>query len=129
MSTPLRPTRRVALATGLGTLALMATGCSERGRFFAVPGAAAAHHFSGQTMGSSYNVKLAGTGLHDTLLRTAEQAVSAALQGTVRHVARARQRTFALQPPPGGRCRCRFTTPAAGAANGAIRAPRIRRQL
>ena len=83
MSTPLRPTRRVALATGLGTLALMATGCSERGRFFAVPGAAAAHHFSGQTMGSSYNVKLAGTGLHDTLLRVAEQAVSAALQATV----------------------------------------------
>jgi thiamine biosynthesis lipoprotein ApbE len=83
MSTPLRPTRRVALATGLGTLAALATGCSERGRFFAVPGTAAAHHFSGQSMGSSYNVKLAGAGLHDTLLRAAEQAVGAALQATV----------------------------------------------
>jgi thiamine biosynthesis lipoprotein len=83
MSNPLRPTRRVALATGLGTLAALATGCSERGRFFAVPDGAAAHHFSGQTMGSSYNVKLAGTGLHDTLLRAAEQAVGAALQATV----------------------------------------------
>lgn len=83
MSTPLRPTRRVALATGLGTLAALATGCSERGRFFSAPGTAAAHHFSGQSMGSSYNVKLAGAGLHDTLLRAAEQAVSAALQATV----------------------------------------------
>ena len=83
MSTPLRPTRRVALATGLGTLAALATGCSERGRFFSAPGTAAAHHFSGQSMGSSYNVKLAGSGLHDTLLRAAEQAVSAALQATV----------------------------------------------
>ena len=80
---PARPARRVALATGLGTLALLATGCSERGRFFAWPGSTGAHQFVGQTMGSSYNVKLAGTGLHDTLLRSAEQAVAAALEATV----------------------------------------------
>ncbi len=83
MKTPKSPTRRAALAAGLGTLATLAAGCSERGRFFAWPGSAAAHHFSGQSMGSSFNVKLAGGALSDTTLRAAEQAVGAALQTVV----------------------------------------------
>lgn len=80
---PACPTRRLALATGLGSLVALAAGCSEGGRFFSWPGSTGAHHFSGQAMGSTYSVKLAGTGLQDSLLRAAEQAVAAALQATV----------------------------------------------
>lgn len=83
MSTSKTLTRRATLAAGLGTLAALAAGCSERGRFFAWPGSTGTQHFSGQTMGSSFNVKLAGPALSDGTLRAAEQAVSAALQDVV----------------------------------------------
>jgi thiamine biosynthesis lipoprotein len=83
MSTSKTLTRRATLAAGLGTLAALAAGCSDRGRFFAWPGSTGVLHFSGQTMGSSFNVKLAGPALSDGTLRAAEQAVDAALQDVV----------------------------------------------
>lgn len=83
MSTSKTLTRRATLAAGLGTLAALAAGCSDRGRFFAWPGSTGVQQFSGQTMGSSFNVKLAGPALSDGTLRAAEQAVSAALQDVV----------------------------------------------
>ena len=74
------PTRRAALAAGLGSLALLA-GCGERGPFFALPGAG--HAFHGLSMGSTYTVKIASRGLTDATLVAAESAVAAALADVV----------------------------------------------
>jgi len=80
MNKPSSPSRRAALAAGLGSLALL-TACGERGRFFALPGAG--HVFHGLTMGSSYTVKIATRGSTDATLVTAESAVAAALADVV----------------------------------------------
>jgi thiamine biosynthesis lipoprotein len=80
MNTTPMPTRRTALIAGLGSLALFA-GCSERGGFFALPGAA--HVFHGLAMGSSYTVKIASRGLADTALAAAHSAVATALADVV----------------------------------------------
>ena len=75
------PGRRAALGAGLGAVlggvALLA-GCSERGRFFALPGGGAAA-FHGLAMGSSWTLKIATRGLGDTLLDAAQAAVGRAL--------------------------------------------------
>ncbi len=84
MSTLPSRERRATLAAGLGALALMA-GCSERGRFFALPGSAAMA-FAGQSMGSSYTVKIGGVTLSDATLRAAQQAVADALQDVVQRM-------------------------------------------
>ena len=64
MNTLHSPARRAALGAGLGSLALLAAGCGERARFFALPGGRA-QTFHGMTMGSSYTVKIAGPALSD----------------------------------------------------------------
>ncbi len=76
------PTRRAALAAGLGSFALLASGCGERARFFALPGGGA-HTFHGLAMGSSYTVKVAGPGLSATTLAAAQSAVAQALADVV----------------------------------------------
>ncbi len=78
MSTLPSPARRAALAAGLGSFALLAAGCGERGRFFALP-AGRAQTFHGLTMGSSYTVKIAGPALSATALAAAQSAVAQAL--------------------------------------------------
>lgn len=82
MSTQPHPTRRAALAAGLGTLALAATGCSERGGFFALSGRGGAT-LRGFAMGTDYTVKIATARLGDALLARAEQAVAASLASVV----------------------------------------------
>ena len=79
-----RPGRRAALGAGLGALALLA-GCSERGRFFALPGGGA-EAFHGLAMGSSWTLKIASRGLADTLLETAQAAVARALADVERRM-------------------------------------------
>jgi thiamine biosynthesis lipoprotein len=76
------PARRAALAAGLGSFALLAAGCGERARFFALPGGGA-HTFHGLAMGSSYTVKVAGPGLSATTLAAAQSAVAQALADVV----------------------------------------------
>jgi FAD:protein FMN transferase len=71
------PTRRAALATGLGAFALLATGCGRRDAFTELP-AAGAQVLSGLSMGSTYTVKLAGARLSDTALAV-QNAVDRAL--------------------------------------------------
>jgi len=78
MSTLPSPTRRAALGAGLGSFALLAAGCGERGRFFALP-AGRAQTLHGMTMGSSYTVKIAGPALSTTALAAAQSAVAQAL--------------------------------------------------
>lgn len=76
------PSRRAALAAaGFGSLALLGA-CSERGRFFALPGAGG-DVFHGLTMGSTYTVKIATRGLADATLAAAASAVAAALADVV----------------------------------------------
>jgi thiamine biosynthesis lipoprotein len=78
MSTLPSPARRCAVAAGLGCFALLAAGCGERARFFALPGGGA-HSFHGLAMGSSYTLKIAGPRLSDTALAAARSAVAQAL--------------------------------------------------
>jgi thiamine biosynthesis lipoprotein len=78
MSTLPSPARRTALAAGIGSFALLAAGCGERARFFALPGGRA-QTFGGLAMGSSYTVKIAGPALSDTALAAAQSAVAQAL--------------------------------------------------
>jgi thiamine biosynthesis lipoprotein len=75
------PGRRSALAAGIGSLALLAA-CSERGRFFALPGGGG-DVFHGLTMGSTYTVKIATRGLADATLAAAQSAVATALADVV----------------------------------------------
>jgi thiamine biosynthesis lipoprotein len=78
MSTLRSPARRAAVAAGLGSFALLAAGCGERGRFFALP-AGRAQTFHGMAMGSSYTVKIAGPALSATALAAAQSAVAQSL--------------------------------------------------
>lgn len=82
-STSLRG-RRAALGAGLGALALLA-GCSERGRFFMLPGGGAAS-FHGLAMGSSWTLKIASRSLGDTLLEAAQSSVARALADVERRM-------------------------------------------
>jgi thiamine biosynthesis lipoprotein len=82
MTTTPSPTRRAALAAGLGSFALLAAGCGERGLFFAAP-SAAGPVFGGLTMGSSYTVKIAGPRLAAAKLAAAQAAVAEALADVV----------------------------------------------
>lgn len=76
------PTRRNALAAGLGSVALLAGGCSERRLFFAAPAQGGAV-FHGMAMGSTYTVKIATPQLPDATLAAAEQAVGRELADVV----------------------------------------------
>ncbi|HEY6135281.1 MAG TPA: FAD:protein FMN transferase [Rubrivivax sp.] len=76
------PARRAALAAGFGSFALLAAGCGERGRFFALPGGRT-QAFHGLAMGSSYTVKIAGPALSDAALAAARSAVAQALGDVV----------------------------------------------
>lgn len=76
------PTRRTALATGLGALALLAGACGRRDTWTELP-AAGAQTFSGLSMGSVYTVKIAGARLSAAALAAAQQAVAAALADVV----------------------------------------------
>ena len=82
MTTVPSPTRRAALAAGLGSFALLAAGCGERGTIFTLPGGGPL--FQGQAMGSSYTVKIATPRVADATLATAREAVAAALDHVVR---------------------------------------------
>ncbi len=82
MSTLPSPQRRAALGAGLGSLVLLAGGCSERAGFFALPGGGA-RSFHGLAMGSSYTVKLAGPGIGDSTLAAAQAAVAEALSDVI----------------------------------------------
>jgi FAD:protein FMN transferase len=82
MTTPHSPARRAALTAGLGSMALLASGCGERGRFFAMP-TKGGQAFHGLAMGSSYTVKIASPGLADATLAAAQDAVAAALADVV----------------------------------------------
>jgi len=82
MNTLPSPTRRAALATGLGAFALLATGCGRRESLVELPGSGA-HVIRGLSMGSTYTVKIAAKTLSETALATAEQAVAAALADVV----------------------------------------------
>ena len=81
MSTLPRPARRADLAAGLGSFALLATGCGERSRLFALP--AGGHVFRGFAMGSTYTVKIATPGVAKTTLATAQAVVADALADVV----------------------------------------------
>jgi thiamine biosynthesis lipoprotein len=78
MTTITTPNRRTALAAGLGSFALLASGCGERGLFFAAPGQGGAV-FRGLAMGSTYTVKIATPRLADATLAAAQAAVAGAL--------------------------------------------------
>lgn len=82
MDTLLSPCRRRLLGTvgGLGTLAL--AGCGERGR--SMPAAGAPLQFAGETMGTSYVVKLAGVAPSAARLEQLVADVHAALDGVSR---------------------------------------------
>ncbi len=79
---PQHPTRRAALATGLGAFALLASGCGRRDALSELP-AAGAQAFTGLSMGSAYTVKIAGARLSAAALAAAQQAVAAALGDVV----------------------------------------------
>lgn len=80
------PSRRQALATGLGAFALLATaGCSRREALSLLPGHGA-QAFTGLSMGSSYTVKIAGPRLSDTALAAARQTVAEALDSVVQRM-------------------------------------------
>ena len=80
--TPLAsPARRAALAAGLGSFALLAGGCGERGRFFALPAGGPVFH--GLVMGSSYTVKIATPQVGEARLAAAREGVAAALADVV----------------------------------------------
>jgi len=81
-STSPSSTRRATLAAGLGSFALMAAGCSDRTRFFALP-SPGSQGFSGLTMGSSYTVKIATPGLSAATHAAAREQVAAALADVV----------------------------------------------
>ena len=74
--------RRTALAAGLGSFALLAAGCGERGLFF-TPAARGEYTFHGLAMGSSYTVKIATAGLSGATLDAAQEQVGAALADVV----------------------------------------------
>jgi thiamine biosynthesis lipoprotein len=82
MNTLPSPTRRAALATGLGAFALLAAGCGRRESLVELPGTGA-HVIRGLTMGSTYTVKIASKTLSAAALAAAEQAVAAALGDVV----------------------------------------------
>jgi thiamine biosynthesis lipoprotein len=82
MHLPTHPTRRAALASGLGAFALLATGCGRRDAFTELP-AAGAQVLMGMSMGSNYTVKLAGARLSETALAAAQHAVDQALGDVV----------------------------------------------
>ncbi len=81
-STSPSSTRRATLAAGLGSFALLAAGCGDRTRFFALP-SAGSRGFSGLTMGSSYTVKIATPGLSAATHAAAREQVAAALADVV----------------------------------------------
>ena len=82
MTTDTSIARRTALAAGLGSFALLAAGCGERGLFFA-PAARGEHTFHGLAMGSSYTVKIATAGLTSATLDAAQEQVAEALADVV----------------------------------------------
>ncbi len=82
MPLPTHPTRRVALATGLGAFALLTIGCGRRDALTELP-ATGAQVLSGLSMGSSYTVKLAGGRLSETALAGVQRAVDHALGDVV----------------------------------------------
>ena len=128
MNTTPMPTRRTALIAGLGSLALFA-GCSERGGFFALPGAA--HVFHGLAMGSSYTVKIASRGLADTALAAAQSAVAAALADVVGLMSHYDPGVGGVtaEPAPDRRALRRLAHNIAGVRSGQGRAVRLGRRL
>ena len=82
MHMPTHPTRRAALATGLGAFALLVTGCGRRDAFTELP-AAGAQVLSGLSMGSSYTIKLAGARLTEAALAAVQRAIDQALGDVV----------------------------------------------
>ncbi len=78
MNTPSSPTRRAALAAGLGSFALLASGCGERGLLFSAAGGGGPV-FRGLAMGSSYTVKIAAPRTSAAALAAAQAAVADAL--------------------------------------------------
>ena len=84
MSTTFLPARRMLLKAGLGSLALLATGCTER----TPQGSASSGLFelAGPTMGTTYSVRIFAPGLGAEKLAAADEAVRAALDDVVRRM-------------------------------------------
>jgi FAD:protein FMN transferase len=100
----LSPRRRHLLAA-LGAAAL-GSACGQR------PDASAGRQFGGQSMGSTWSVRLAGARLDDRLAEAARAAVAAALQGVV-----ARMSTYDATSEVGRFNRHAATTPLAMSAD------------
>ena len=113
MNTPSSPTRRAALAAGLGSFALLASGCGERGLLFSRSRRRRTRLSRPDDGFVVHREDRRAAALADATLAAAQAAVADALADVTRaHVAlRRRLGALAPEPAPGRRAVCRLGDP------------------